>query len=420
MKIMKNVLIFVLCISFALSTFVLSSCDQANNEEKPTEAPATEAPSAEEEERPSVDLSAIVDEIGQEIEESIRDELMAEIKHEIANGGVDRKDYINIADYVHPNTGKDVSDEIQRVIRKNPNRTIYFPDGEYILASPIQTSGNPSNSVSLHLSDGAVLKAADTWRNEGALVDLGGLEHYNSIYINGSNYYFYGGTIDGNGRANGIAISSGRETAIRGVDIVNTRIGIEIKKGANNGSSDSDIRDITIKGNGVVGSIGIRVIGYDNTFTNIDIENVYTGVDLGSGGNALRQIRVRFDIEGDEAPLGYESTVGFNITGGSWFENCSSVQMATGFRFANQTLVFRGCSASWYSPVGNMEIAFECSGSFRSNINYARVDFLEGVTNTAFLRANGNGNGVVTNPIFDASLNKNKTYENYLIDIENQ
>ena len=61
MKIMKNILIFVLCISLALSAFVLSSCDQEQNEEIPTEAPATEAPTKEnEEEEPAVDLSGIV------------------------------------------------------------------------------------------------------------------------------------------------------------------------------------------------------------------------------------------------------------------------------------------------------------------------------------------------------------------------
>ncbi|MBE6593132.1 MAG: hypothetical protein E7642_03965 [Ruminococcaceae bacterium] len=417
MKIMKNILIFVLCISLALSAFVLSSCDQKQNEETPTQAPATEAP-AKEEEEPAVDLSAIVDEIGQDIEASIRDEILAEIKHEIANGGKERKDYINITDYVTPNTGEDVSAEIQKVIMRNRNRTIYFPDGEYILANPIQTSGNPVNSVSLHLSDGAVLKAADTWRNEGALVDLGGLEKYNSIYINGSNYYFYGGTVDGNGRADGIAISSGRETAIRGVDIINTKIGIEIKEGANNGSSDSDIRDVTIKGNGMVGSVGVKVVGYDNTFTNIDIENVHTGFLLASGGNMLRQIRVRMDIEGDEVPFGYESTVGFNVLNGTiWFENCTSEQMATGFRFSNQTLVFRGCAATWYSPVGDKEIAFECLSSFRASIVNATVDFREDVSNRAFLVSGSSGKGVIVNPIFDESLSDNKAYRNFLTDV---
>ena len=418
MKIMKKILLFVLCISFVLSAFAFSSCNEAQTEEEPTESPATEAPKQEQEAEEKVDLSAIVEEIGQDIESNIRDELMEELRHEIANGGEKRKDFLIITDYVQPNTGKDVSAEIQDVIRRNRNRTIYFPDGEYILASPIKTSGNPLSSVSLHLSDGAVLKAADSWRNEGALVDLGGLEHYNSIYIIGSNYYFYGGTVDGNGRANGIAISSGRETAIRGVDIVNTKIGIDIKKGANGGSSDADIRDVTISGNGIVGSVGVNIVGSDNTFTNIDVQNVQTGFTIGGGGNFLRQVRVRMNVEGDEVPFGYETSVGFSVVGGTtWFDTCTSEQMATGFRFSTQTLVFRSCSVSWYTTAGNKEIAFECIGNFRGSITNAKVDFLEGVTDRAFLSCTGGGGGVITNPIFDETRSDNKSYKNYLIDV---
>ena len=132
----------------------------------------------------------------------------------------------------------------------------------------------------------------------------------------------------------------------------------------------------------------------------------------------LRQIRVRMDIEGDEVPFGYESTVGFNILNGTiWFENCTSEQMATGFRFSNQTLVFRGCAATWYSPVGDKEIAFECLSSFRASIVNATVDFREDVANRAFLVSGSSGKGVIVNPIFDESLSDNKAYRNFLTDV---
>ena len=63
------------------------------------------------------------------------------------------KTYIIVTDYVEPNTGKDVSDAIQKVIDENPNRTIYFPDGEYVLAKPIKTSAYPLDSVSFELAN---------------------------------------------------------------------------------------------------------------------------------------------------------------------------------------------------------------------------------------------------------------------------
>ena len=44
--------------------------------------------------------------------------------------------YVVVTDYLKANTGEDVSDAIQQIINDNPHRTIYFPDGEYILAKP--------------------------------------------------------------------------------------------------------------------------------------------------------------------------------------------------------------------------------------------------------------------------------------------
>lgn len=64
-----------------------------------------------------------------------------------------RETYIIITDTVEANSGFDVSDKIQEIIDANPNRTIYFPDGEYLVSKPIMTPANPRKSVSLELSD---------------------------------------------------------------------------------------------------------------------------------------------------------------------------------------------------------------------------------------------------------------------------
>ena len=63
---------------------------------------------------------------------------------------------------VHVKTdGKaDVSDALQRIIDSNPNRTIYFPDGVYLISKPILTPAYPSKSVALELSNYAIIKAA--------------------------------------------------------------------------------------------------------------------------------------------------------------------------------------------------------------------------------------------------------------------
>ena len=67
---------------------------------------------------------------------------------------------INMGELVDTTGKTDVSAAIQRVIDANPNRTLYFPDGTYLLANPICTPAHPKKSVDLQLSNFAVLKAS--------------------------------------------------------------------------------------------------------------------------------------------------------------------------------------------------------------------------------------------------------------------
>ncbi len=96
--------------------------------------------------------------------------------------------------------------------------------------------------------------------------------------------------MDGNGRANGISIDSGRETSIRYVSIQNTVIGLYIKHGANGGSLDADIFNVNIDGAAQPNCIGALIEGFDNTLTNMRIVGVQVGVRLKSGGNYLWNI----------------------------------------------------------------------------------------------------------------------------------
>ena len=145
--------------------------------------------------------------------------------------------YVVMTDHVKANTGADLSREIQKVINQNPKSVMYFPDGEYVISSPIATPANGDVSVALKLSDNAVIKASDDWSDSEAMIRLGGMNERNDINVRGSNYYLEGGIIDGNGKAKGISIDHGRETSVRDVTIVNTSTGLLVKNGANSGSS---------------------------------------------------------------------------------------------------------------------------------------------------------------------------------------
>jgi hypothetical protein len=209
------------------------------------------------------------------------------------------KDYLVVTDHVAANTGKDVSDELQALILANPHKTLFFPDGEYMLSKPICTPANPIHAVSLKLADFAIIRPTDNYDSDEALIRLGAAEPFNDIGTPGSNYGIEGGCIDCRGIAAGISIDSGRETYIRHLSIKNTKLGIHIKRGANSGSSDADVRDVNIVGNNSKDSIGVLVVGFDNTIANMRIASVHTGVDLRSAGNCIRNVHPLYIYGGD-------------------------------------------------------------------------------------------------------------------------
>ena len=263
------------------------------------------------------------------------------------------KGYLIVTDYITPGTSEDVSDMIQKLIDENPNRTIYFPDGTYIISKPVLTPAHPKKSVDLQLSNFACIKASDDWNSSEAMIRLGAKEPANDINTPGSNYGFTGGIIDASGKAKAISIDGGRETRITGVSIKNAEIGIHIKHGANSGSSDADIRDVNITGTGSPASIGMLIEGYDNTATNMRIASVFTGVVVRSGGNMLRNIHPLYIIH-PEYHARYAESVGFRVCSGTnWFDYCYSDQFAVGFD-TDGGGILKNCFCWWYS--GNEEI----------------------------------------------------------------
>ena len=309
--------------------------------------------------------------------------------------------YLIVTDYVEANTGADVSDAIQELIVNNPHRTIYFPDGEYVLAKPICTPADPNKSVSLMLSNYAILKAADNWDSDEAMVRLGGIDPFNSIYILGSNYFFEGGIIDGGKKAKGISIDSGRETRISKVSIKNTTIGLHVKRGANNGSSDADIDNVNIVGTRQQGCIGVLVEGLDNTFTNMRIAAVQEGVRLYGGGNFLRNVHPLGGAKQDD-PDYYPNSYGFReMGGGNFYDMCYSDQYATAFLIAERSRsVYNACVASWWSADNGYHVGFRVidEGCLNATILYSKVYHTHTVDVDAYLLADNGGDGSVQYP----------------------
>ena len=330
-------------------------------------------------------------------------------------GGVSEasdKGYVIVTDHIMPNTGLDVSDDLQKLINDHPNKTLFFPDGVYVIAKPIATSANPVNAVSFELSNFAVIKAADTWDSNEAMIRLGAAEPFNNITTNGSNYSFVGGILDGSGIANGIAIESGRETSIRNVSIKNTQIGLHIKNGANGNSSDADIDTVNIVGNQHKRSIGVLIEGNDNTLTNMRIAYVKVGVHIKSSSNYLTNIH----------PLGagslYAGSVAFRDDGtGSRYFRCYSDQYQVGFQMGTNNIdsVFDTCFCYWYNDDVEQQTGFKTIGRFNATIINSAVSFRsEAVRNRFLVVGSDGGTGAIIYPHFNEALNEDDAYLDYL------
>ena len=331
----------------------------------------------------------------------------------------ENKGYVIVTDFVKANTGKDVSDELQELILSNPNRTIFFPDGEYIISKPVCTPANPKNSVMLELSNFAVIKAAEGWDSEEAMIRLGAAEPYNSIDINGSNYGIRGGIIDGSGVANGISVDSGRETRIEKLSIKHTYIGINIKWGANNRSSDADVVDVNIVGNDKIGSIGVLIDGCDNTLTNMRIASVQIGVKILAPSQFLKNVHPLYIFRGELASEeAFKDSYGFwdDTRHQCWYNNCYSDQFANGFRMRDGARhIYSDCFCFWYSPKGVIENGFVADGRFNSILRNCNVQPRpEGVQSAYVLVKEEGGKGRIEAPITEDGRITDKSYLKYL------
>lgn len=326
--------------------------------------------------------------------------------------------YVVVTDYVKANTGEDVSDALQALILSNPNKTIYFPDGEYLLSKPLMTPANPIHSVSLKLSCYAKLKAMDCWTENEAVVRLGAAEPFNDISTPGSNYYFEGGIVDGNGKANGISIDSGRETSVRNVSIKNTEVGIHIKWGANNRSSDADIHSVNIVGNSSKTSIGVLLEGHDNTLTNMRIANTHVGIQADSGGNIFRNLHPLYIFEGelDDDEVFLSSVAFLDRWNDNYYDICYSDQFCTAFSLQSSSRnIYTNSYVMWYSVRGGIENVFKVNGKFNSVVRNPRVNFHSRTVNSLLSVTEDGGSGLIEDPMINREdYIADKTYTEYL------
>lgn len=263
---------------------------------------------------------------------------------------------INVADYCDSKGRRDCADDIQYLIDHNPNSTLWFGDGTYLLSHPIKTYSEPTKSVDLRLSNFAVLKAmngykvhrdiTEDWMDSNNYMVQLGVDRKNQQDKVGNNYSFTGGVIDGSGFAPAIEISGGRETVIQNCNIKNAQIGIRVAKGVNGGgSADADIRNLSITCNNDADSIGLQVDAYDNTCTNIRIGHCNKGLKVNTTGNTF----INFHMLCNQSVEKYaETSVGVETKHGNWYSNIYTDNFRTAYKL-NGRCTFTDCIAWWFS-----------------------------------------------------------------------
>ena len=329
---------------------------------------------------------------------------------DVSEIGKTRNKFIDVSQFIKPNLGIDVYAALQKLIDDNKYRTIYFPDGEYIISKPLQTSAAAASSTSFYLSDHAVIKASDNWTGGDALIKLGGAEAKNDITTPGSNYYFIGGILDGNGKAKGISLESGRESLVSKVKIINTTVGIYVPTGVNNSSSDMDIEDIDIIGAGGY-STGILAEGLDNNFVDIRISNVKIGVD-NRGGNFYRGISVKLDSD-QLSSTTYKGSIGIKSNGSSWMYSCSVENMETGFLLSSSPIV-KDFSIRWTEARGD-QIAFAANDSFSARCSNGIISFYDASTKNSILKSGGTKRGTLLDIIVNEELCDDTNHESITV-----
>ena len=292
--------------------------------------------------------------------------------------------YVLITDVINANSDiKDMSTIIQKAIDENPNKTIYFPDGNYALSKPINIPSDPDKSVSFRLSNYAIFLPTADWNSaeNSALIRYGSEDSPKTTAGDHADY-FMGGIIDVSKKGTAIEVYGGGRLFINNVSIKDAKLGIHIKPNA----AYNDIENVNITAPYADGTKGMLIEGTNNTFMNMRIYRVGIGVHLTGGDNVLVNLHPLFSGENSINCIGF-----YDQSPGNRFSMCYSDQFSVGFKLGPETKsYFDTCFMYWWAGC-SYQIGFLCEGDFNSVIADTVV---------SMSKVNNNGAGTENHYIF--------------------
>ena len=184
---------------------------------------------------------------------------------------------------------------------------------------------------------------------------------------------------------------------------------------SNGGSSDADIENIRVFGNGSRTSIGLWIQGWDNTYSYMRIANVNTGVRVESAANLFRNIQCEY-TNSEASSNEYAQAKGFEDVGDrNWYDTCSSTNFSVGFYMQSRRSKLTSCVVNWtegYAKSG-AQVAMKAATSWGCIARSVKAKFSANMNNCYYLLAEQGGEGRLEDPIFDVSAVNQNEYEKY-------
>jgi hypothetical protein len=330
--------------------------------------------------------------------------------------------YVLVSDYLKPDPKKDAADAIQKLIDENPNRTLYFPDGTYLLSKPIETSADPDKKVSFKLSNYAQFKPMDTWTYGEPLFKIGARDEAREEPDAENGVVLEGGILNGDNRADAIWVVGGGNVSIRYSAIKYAVVGIHVKADENGGGPTVDVTTTNIVGSGTLDSVGVILETDNNTLTNMRIAANQICIKLLGNGNFLRNLHPLYVFRsGLKAEENYVNSIAF-YDGGTrnFYDNCYNDQFSTGFYLVEgNRSIFDCCFNYWYTEGYGYHNAFVCEGKFDAVIRMADAEFginTDGIECNFLLVGEDGGSGMIDAVAYKANkVSERDVAKDYLI-----
>jgi hypothetical protein len=330
--------------------------------------------------------------------------------------------YVLVSDYLKPDPKKDAADAIQKLIDENPNRTLYFPDGTYLLSKPIETSADPDKKVSFKLSNYAQFKPMDTWTYGEPLFKIGAKGEASDAPDAENGVVLEGGILNGDNRADAIWVVGGGNVSIRYSAIKYAVVGIHVKADENGGGPTVDVTTTNIVGSGTLDSVGVILETDNNTLTNMRIAANQICIKLLGNGNFLRNLHPLYIFRsGLKAEENYVNSIAF-YDGGTrnFYDNCYNDQFSTGFYLVEgNKSIFDCCFNYWYTEGYGYHNAFVCEGKFDAVIRMADAEFginTDGIECNFLLVGEDGGSGTIDAVAYKADkVSERDVAKDYLI-----